>query len=71
MITAEDLEQLTEAREEFITRASSLRTSEEADALRAWAVDVNADLDDVAYELGDGPALNTEAITTWLQLEAG
>src|SRR5262245_60493520 len=67
-LTAEALATLANAREGFVHRAERLRTQEEASALRAWAASVNTQLDELAYALGDGPAVNPEAVTTWEQL---
>lgn len=74
---SEDLELIEEARQEYIVRLADVQKlqgsefQEAANALEAWAEDVNEDLNDAAQEiLGEGLAVDTESLEM-LRLERG
>ena len=74
---SEDLELIEEARQEYLVRLVDVQKlqgsefEEAANALEAWADDVNEDLNDAAQEiLGEGLAVNTESLEV-LRLERG
>ncbi len=74
---SEDLELIQEARQEYLVRLADVQKlqgsefEEAANALEAWADDVNDDLNDAAQEiLGEGLAVNIESLEM-LRLERG